>query len=61
VLHAIVNIAPAMYQLGFIENIWLVEGLILIPTVLIAFAACYICKIIKRDAEAETPHTEPPA
>jgi len=61
VLHAIVNIAPAMYQLGFIENIWLVEGLIVIPTVLIALAAYYICKIIKRNAEAETPHTESPA
>lgn len=49
VLHAIVNIAPAMYQIGLLENVWLVEGLVALPAVLIAAAAYFVCKIIKRE------------
>jgi len=45
-LHAIVNIAPAMMQAGFIKNIWVVEAVILIPVALCVYVAIKVCKII---------------
>ena len=53
VMHAIVNIAPAMYQAGFIDSIWVVEGFVLIPAVLIAYAAYMVCKVIKKEETIE--------
>jgi len=50
VLHAIVNLAPVMYQTGVIENIILIEGIILVKAVLIAIAASRVCKIIQKEA-----------
>jgi len=43
VLHAVVNIAPAMMQAGFIKNIWIVEAVILLPTALCVYAAIKVC------------------
>jgi len=53
ILHAIVNIIPAMYQAHIITNIWLIEGLLIIPTALIALAAYKVCKILKKADDAE--------
>jgi len=53
ILHAIVNIAPAMYQAHLITNIWLIEGMLIIPAALIAFAAYQVCKILKKEDDAE--------
>ena len=52
VMHAIVNLAPAMYQAGFIESVWLVELLILIPAAALAYGAYRVCMIIK-ESEGE--------
>ena len=49
VLHAIVNIAPAMSQIGLIENIWLIEGILAVLAAIIAAAAYFACKVIKRE------------
>jgi len=52
-LHAIANIAPAMYQAHLISNIWLIEFILVIPTALIAFAAYQVCKILRKADEDE--------
>ena len=52
VLHAVFNIAPAMYQAGFIEDVWAVEGIIAVFAAIMAFAAYKVCKIMKREEEA---------
>jgi len=52
-LHAIANIAPAMYQAHLISNIWLIEFILVIPTALIAFAAYQACKILRKADEDE--------
>jgi len=46
VLHASVNLAPAMLQAGFFDSIWIVEGLILIPTALSVFVAIKACSVL---------------
>lgn len=51
-MHAIINLAPAMYQAGMIESIWLVELLIAIPAALIAYGSYCVCKIL-RNSENE--------
>lgn len=60
VLHAIVNIAPVMYQTNILKNILLVEGLIIIPTILIAIASYNVCKKMQQEAanEAITTNNE---
>ena len=55
VLHALVNVAPALYQAGYIDNIWLIEGLILLPTTLIAYAAYKVCKLLPDDTNEDIP------
>jgi len=54
VLHAVANIAPVMYQTGVIKNVLLVEVLILIPAVTIAFASSRVCKLIQQVESAES-------
>jgi len=58
ILHAIVNVAPAMYQAHLISNIWLIELMLIIPTALIAFAAYQVCKILKKADEDEVVSVE---
>jgi len=53
VLHAAVDLAAVFYQIGIIENVFLVEGLILIPAVIFAIAAFYICRMMEK--KEETP------
>ena len=60
ILHAIVNLVPAMFQAGVIGNIWLVEGIIVIPATLTAIAAYFACKTLWREENAEpTPPDNP--
>ena len=59
VLHAVLNLAPAMLQAGFIESIWLVEGLILIPAALCAFAAIKACKFLAKEEPVVQNVNEP--
>ena len=59
-VHAIINIAPAMYQALLISNIWLIESILIIPTALLAFAAYQVCKILKKADDDETALTEEP-
>jgi len=55
ILHAILNIPSALYQINLITNIQLVETLMLIPATLIALAAYKLCKSMKTTEETETP------
>jgi len=57
ILHAIVNIVPAMYQAGLTDNVWLVEAIIIIPATLTAIAAYFACKPLINPPETppETP------
>jgi len=48
-MHAIFNITPIMFQVGLIPNIWIVETTIFIFATLIAAAAFFACKIIKKE------------
>ena len=58
-LHAVFNIPAALYQFGLIGNIWLTEALLLLPTVLIAYAAYHFCKVMqKEDEEAAVINVE---
>ena len=57
-LHAIANIAPAMYQAHLVSNIWLIEFILVIPTALIAFAAYQVCKILRKADDDEAVLTE---
>ena len=50
VLHAIFNIAPAMYQTGMITNVWLTEVIIFVMAIPIAAVAYYACRIIERES-----------
>jgi len=54
-MHALVNIAPAMFQAGAIESIMLVEGIIFVLAVFIAFGAYRVCKMIESDTENRPP------
>jgi len=49
ILHAVVNIAPAMMQAGFIKNIWVVEAVILVPTALCVYAAIKVCNVLANE------------
>jgi len=49
VIHAIFNIAPAMYQTGMTTNIWLTEGVIFVMAIPIAVAAGFACRAIERE------------
>ena len=51
-LHAVFNIPATLYQFGVIRNIWLTEGLLVIPAVLIAALAYYFCKLMQSEDEA---------
>jgi len=52
-LHGVFNIPAALFQIGLLKNIWLTEGLLVLPTLLIAAVAYYFCKVIKKEDEAE--------
>jgi len=58
VMHAIFNIAPIMFQVGLITNIWHVELTLLILAAIIATAAFFVCKIIKQNETEEEPEEE---
>jgi len=45
-LHAAVKTVPALFQIGVIESIWVMEALLLIPTALCVYAAVKVCKIM---------------
>jgi len=53
-LHALVNLAPAFYQAGIIQSIWVIEGLIIIPAVLVAYFAYRVCKIMQKEDVSST-------
>jgi len=53
ILHAVFNIAPAMFQAGMLENIWVIEGILFILLIPVAIAAYFVCKIIKREDDKE--------
>jgi len=53
VLHAAVNLAPAMFQAKFFDNIWLVEILILLPTALCVYAAIKCCRFMTQEEPVE--------
>jgi len=48
-LHAVVNLAPAFYQAGIIQSIWLIEVLIIIPAALVAYFAYRVCMIMQKE------------
>ena len=58
VMHAIVNLAPAMFQAGFINSIWFVELMIILPAAALAYGAYCVCKIIKKDEESQVLENE---
>ena len=56
-IHAVFNIAPAMYQAGMIRNVWLTEAVIFIMVVPTAIFAFFICKIIQKNDDNQEKET----